>query len=150
MKYIIITYIALGLVLSSAVGVAYYCSGQDMLPEYYGSPFIFQQRSLGSSLTYYYSVTGLILNTIIWSMVVWLLRIAILHLIKQTGNNPVSQKLYRGIVILLIVFTTLNVASAYLMLGSGFEKGLNYWYMDLDKEAKRWGMECEGKWGLFP
>jgi len=40
--------------------------------------------------------------------------------------------------------------SDYIMLGHGFEEGFNYWYMDFDKEAERWGVDCEGKWEIFP
>lgn len=56
---------------------------------------------------------------------------------------------YRVVIGVLIVWTTLNIFIDYMMLGWGFKEGLNYWYMDLDKEAKLWGMDCEGKWGMF-
>jgi hypothetical protein len=36
----------------------------------------------------------------------------------------------------------------YVTLGPGFKEVLNYWYMDFDKEAKDWGMDCEGKLGI--
>ena len=53
--------------------------------------------------------------------------------------------IYQGVVGALILFTTMNIAMDSVMMGRGFKKGLNYWYMDLDKEAKDWGMECEGE-----
>lgn len=149
MKYIIIPYIALGFVLSLAVGIEYYCDGQEMFPEYYGSPFIFKQKSLGSSMTYYYSVSGLVLNICVWSIAMLLVRIVILKTIERRGSNKSYINIYRGIVGILIVFTTINVAIDYIMLGRGFEKGLNYWYMDLDKEANDWEVDCEGEWGMF-
>jgi hypothetical protein len=49
----------------------------------------------------------------------------------------------------MIGFTTVNVLFDFLMLGSGFEEGRNYWYMNMDKEAKDWGMDCEGEWSIF-
>jgi hypothetical protein len=150
MKYVIIVYIALGFVLSMTVGIVYYCEGHEMYPEYFGSPFIFTRKSLGSSMTYYYSISGLILNIAIWSLVILFLRVAILKLIHRTGDNKSLKKIYRGIVVVLIAFTTLSVATSYIMLGHGFEEGFNYWYMDLDKEAERWGVNCEGKWEMFP
>ena len=149
MKYILIPYIALGLVLSLAVGIEWSCDGQEMFPEYYGSPFIFRQKSLGSSMTYYYSVSGLIVNVAIWSVVILASRAVILKLIERAGNVKSFKNIYRGIVGILIVWTTLNVVFDYITLGPGFRKGLNYWYMDLDKEAKDWAVECEGNWGIF-
>lgn len=139
MKYIIIPYIALGLVLSLAVGIEWYGVGQEMFSEYYGSPFIFRQKSLGSSLTYYYSVSGLIANVAVWSVVILAFRAIILKLIQRSGNNKRFRNIYRGMTGILIVWTTLNVVIDYITLGSGFKEGLNYWYMDLDKEAKDWG-----------
>jgi hypothetical protein len=149
MKYILIPYIALGFVLSSAIGITYYCEGPDVFPEYYGSPFVFKQKSLGSSMTYYYSVSGLLLNVGVWSIVIILLRKVLLRTIERTKNKILSTKLYKGLIIFMIGFTTVNVLFDFLMLGSGFEEGRNYWYMNMDKEAKDWGMDCEGEWSIF-
>ena len=149
MKYILIPYVALGFVLSSVVGVQWYCDGQEMFPEYYGSPFIFKQKSLGSSLTYYFSISGLLGNIVIWTIIVLFLRAGITKLIQRSENNKGLRNTYRGVIGILIVWTTLNIFIDYMMLGRGFKEGLNYWYMDLDKEAKEWGMDCEGKWGMF-
>tara|TARA_R110000868_G_scaffold411378_1_gene703389 strand:+ start:1981 stop:2436 length:456 start_codon:yes stop_codon:yes gene_type:complete len=149
MKYVIIPYIALGLVLSLTIGIEYNCVGQEMFPEYYGSPFVFKQKSLGSSMEYFYSISGLILNIAVWSILIILIRLVILKLIKKTGENKIISKIYKGVVVVLIGFTTLNIAIDSIMIGGGFEKGLNYWNMDLDKEAKDWGMECEGEWIMF-
>lgn len=149
MKYIIILYIALGLVLSSAVGIKYSCNGPEMYGEYTGSPFIFQQKSLGSSLTYYYSISGLIANIFIWTVVLLLIRAAILQLNQVIRNRKTFNSIYRGIVGVLIVFTTLNVAGSYIMLGQGFDEDRNYWYFDLNNDANDWGVECKGTWGMF-
>lgn len=149
MKYIIIPFIALGFVLSSALGINYYCEGLEMFPEYYGSPFVFKQKSLGSSMTYFYSVSGILLNVAVWSIMILLIRKVIIYFIGRTGNNKLFKKIYRGIIVILIAFTALNIVVDYVMLGSGFEKGRNYWYMNLDKEAKDWGMDCKGEWTLL-
>jgi len=149
MKYILIPYAALGLVLSGAIGVQWYCDGQEMFPEYYGSPFIFRQKSLGSSLTYYYGIAGLIANIAVWTLVIVILRAGLSKLIQRSGNNNAFRNIYSGLAGILILWTTLNVVIDYIMLGRGFKEGLNYWYIDLDKEAKDRGMNCEGKWGLF-
>ncbi len=149
MKYLTIPFIAIGIVLSLVFGIEYNCQGEEMFPEYYGSPFVFKQKSLGSSMEYFYSISGLILNIAVWSVFITLIRLVILKLIKRTGENKIAKIIYKGIVVFLIGFTTLNIAIDSIMIGRGFKKGFNYWYMDLDKEAKDWGMECEGKWILF-
>jgi len=149
MQYLIVTYIALGLTLSSAIGIEYHCDSPDMFPEYYGSPFVFKQKSLGSSLTYFYSISGILLNILVWSMPLLIFRRLIAKLIERREDYRCVKLIYKGIVIVLIVFSTLNIALNYAMLGRGFEKGRNYWYMNVDKEAKNWGAICEGKWTVF-
>lgn len=120
-----------------------------MFPEYTGSPFIFRQKSFGSSMTHYYSVTGLVINTGIWTVVLLLIRRSILNLIERSGNNKGFKSIHRGMVGFLILFTTLNIGIGYIMLGNGFQEGLNYWYFNLDQEAKEWGVDCEGRIGVF-
>lgn len=144
MKYIIIPYIALGFVLSLVIGIEYNCVGQEMFPVYYGCPFIFKKESLCSSMEYYYSISGLLLNIASWSVLLIFVRLAILKLIVKLANNKMIKIIYKGIIVVLIVFTTLNILVNSFMIGLGFKKGLNYWYMDLNKEAKDWGMECKG------
>ena len=132
MKYLIALYIALGLVLSLIVGIQYNCDGQEMFPLYYGNPFIFKEKSLGSSMTYFFSVSGIVLNTLVWSVVVLLIRQGFRYLIKKSGGNRIFRGAYKTVIV-------------YQMMGIGFEEGLNYWYMDLNNEAEKWGMECEGE-----
>lgn len=149
MKYIIVPYIALGLVLSLTIGIEYNCEGKEMFPIYYGSPFVFKEKSLGSSMQYFYSIWGLVLNVAFWSILVLLSRWVINRVIEKTGNKKIIKIIYKGVAGLMIVFTTLNIAIDWVMLGGGFEKGFNYWYMDLDKEAKDWGMKCKGELIVF-
>jgi hypothetical protein len=149
MKYLIIPYIALGLVLSLAIGIEYNCEGHEMFPIYYGCPFIFEEKSLGSSMEFYYSISGLLLNVATWSILLIFIRLAILKLIVKFGSNKMIQIIYKGIIVFLIVFTTLNILIDSVMIGHGFKKGLNYWYIDLNKEAKDWGMKCNGDLIIF-
>ena len=149
MKYLIIPYIALGLVLSLAIGIEYNCYGQEMFPIYYGCPFVFMVKSLGSSMEYYYSITGLLLNVVSWSILLIFFRFAILKIIVKSGDNKMIQTIYSGVIVILIVFTTLNILADSITIGHGFKKGLNYWYMDLNKEAKDWGMKCNGDLIIF-
>lgn len=131
------------------IGLTYNCDGSEMFPEYFGSPFVFKQKSLGSSMTYFYSISGLILNVIVWSFIVIGIRLLLLYFIKRAKNKRLSEKLYKWLVGFMLIFSTLNIALDYMIMGNGFRKGTNYWYMDIEKEVKDWNMECEGQWGIF-
>lgn len=120
-----------------------------MFPEYYGSPFVFKQKSLGSSMTYYFSVSGILINVAVWSLFIWLIHKVIIYFIEKARNYKIAKRVYKGLVVGLIVFSTLNIMMDYVMLGRGFKKGLNYWYMNVDEEAKAWGMDCKGEWTMF-
>ncbi len=145
MKFAIIPYIALGLVLSLVVGVEYNCEGQEMFPTYYGSPFVFKQKSLASSMEYFYSVSGLILNVMVWSAPLFFIEKAMQSLIQKVNRKKLISIPYKIIIGCMIAFTTLNIAIDSIMIGWGFNKGSNYWYWNIDKEAKDWGMDCEGE-----
>jgi hypothetical protein len=149
MKYLTIPFIALGIVLSLVFGVEYNCQGEEMFPIYYGSPFVFKEKSLGSSMEYFYSISGLLLNVAVWSVIIALLRLAVLKILDLKSKSIILSKIYKGIVVTLVIFSALNIGISYIGIGQGFKKGLNYWYMDLDKEAKDWGMECEGDWKFW-
>ena len=149
MKYIIISFIALGLVLSLAIGIKYNCEGQEMFPTYYGSPFVFKQKSLGSSMEYFYSISGLIINVLVWSSVLFFIDKAVQMFIKKNSKSKLINISYKMIIGLMIAFTSLNIAMDSVMIGRGFRQGLNYWYWDMNKEAKDWGMTCKGELIIF-
>jgi hypothetical protein len=132
MKFIIIPYIALGLVLSLVFGIEYKCNGPEMFATQYGSPFIFKRKSDGSSLTYFYCLSGLIINVFLWSTLLYLANKAIEYFKVDSNNSILFQKIYKFAIGLMIVFTTLNIALDYMMLGNGFEENLNYWYWDTE------------------
>ncbi len=138
-KFISIPFIALGLVLSLSIGVTYQCNGPEMFPDYYGSPFIFKQKSLGSSMEYYYSISGLVLNIMIWSIALYFIDKGVQKIVKKKIFNSV----YKAIVTLLFIYATLNILMDAAMLGVGFKENLNYWYWNIDKEAEDWGVTCQ-------
>ncbi|ARN71174.1 hypothetical protein BST91_05675 [Nonlabens tegetincola] len=145
-KYIIIVFIATGIVLSLIFGIEYSCQGKEVFPTYFGSPFIFKKTSLGSSMEFFYSVSGLIVNIIIWSILItWINRLA-LRLIQKSRLKFIFYSIYKTVVVLLLLFSILNIIIDSSLMGNGFQKGLNYWYIDLDKEAEDWEMNCDGKW----
>jgi len=145
MRFIIIPYIALGLVLSVAIGIEYNFNGEEMMPKYWGSPFVYKQESLGSSLERYYSVVGLILNVVLWSLLLFLIEQGI----KSLNLTEKYAYPYKVIIILLIAFSSLNILFDYSLLANGFEENLNYWYWDIDNEAKVWDGKYEGEFTTF-
>jgi len=144
-KYIIITYLALGLALSLVIGIEYNSNGQEVLPTYYGSPFVFKQKSLGSSMESYYSIFGLIINLLIWSILLYFIDKGI----KIISKSKTTKTAYKIIVGLLIIFSTFNIAFDSVMVGLGFNENLNYWYWNIDKEAEEYGQNYEGKFIIF-
>jgi hypothetical protein len=141
MKFIIILYIALGLVLSVVIGIEYNFKGEEMMPKYWGSPFVYKQESLGSSLERYYSISGIILNVIIWSIMLFFID----KVIERIKKSPKFKTAYKALIVICITFTSLNVFWDYGLIGNGFEKSFNYWYWDIDREAQEWGGKYEGK-----
>jgi hypothetical protein len=145
MKFAIIPYVALGLILSLSLGIEYTCQGQEIFPTYYGSPFVFKQKSLGSSMEYFYSISGLLFNVLVWSLFLFIIDKVIATIIRKSNTPMWILTSYKIVIGLMIAFTTLNLAVESTMIGRGFDKGLNYWYWDLDREAKDWGMTCKGE-----
>jgi hypothetical protein len=145
MKFFIIPYIALGLLLSLAIGIHYNCSSSEMFPEFYGSPFVFKRKWLGSSMTYCYSISGLVFNWIIWTVAVLLLHKGVMSVMKKDQIKKWLNPFYKTLVGIALLFTTLVVHMHYLMLGQGFEENSNYWYWNMEREAAAYGNNCEGE-----
>jgi len=141
MKIVIIPYIALGLVLSVVLGIEYNFVGEEMMPTYWGSPFVYKQESLGSSLERYYSISGLVLNVTLWSVFLFLIDKGIRR-INQTKQFKI---VYKIVIALFVVFTSVNLLFDYSLIGNGFKENLNYWYWDIDKVAEDWGGKYEGE-----
>lgn len=128
-----------------AVGIEYNCLGGEMFPTYYGSPFVFKQSSLGSSLEYFYNLSGLILNILVWSCFLFLIDKGI----KKLYNTKGLKIAYKAFIGLLVIFSTMNVVIDSIMIGQGFDNNSNFWYWDMDKEAKEWGVNCVGHFVSF-
>ena len=148
-KYIIIPIIGLGLTLSMVFTIKYNCQGKEMFPIFYGSPFVFKQKSLGSSMEYFYSISGLFLNITIWSIVITIIRFGFHRLLHLTSYKKTFYTFYKVSAVILLVFSILTIFGSLRGIGRGFDKNANYWYWDLNHEAKIWGMKCEGEFGFF-
>lgn len=144
MKYFIICFIALSLVLSSVITIEYNCVGTEMFPKYYGSPFIYKQDSLASSLESFYSISGIVLNMIVWSVLLYFIHFLIQKVVTKI-NSKIVLYFYKSVIIILLFISALVVYMSFELKGNGFNESTNYWYFDLDQEAIDWGMQCHGK-----
>jgi len=149
MKYIIIVCIALGLILSLVFSIEYNCDGQEMFSKYFGSPFVFKQESLGSSMEYYFCILGLILNVFIWSIVLIIVDYYIKILINKSYNKTQLKSYYIRFVSVLVIYSSIIIILNITTIGHGFKKELNYWYWNVDAEVEKWNVECERKIVFF-
>ena len=149
MKFLLIFFIALGLVLSCVLTLEYNCVGNEVFPKYWGSPFVFKQSSLASSLEYHYSVLGLLANTLIYSIILGIIHYYFVFFIAKNRFKKPLFILYKMGIMLLLLFSIASCTFSTLIMGSGFGKHSNYWYFELDKEASDWGMQCSGTWVVF-
>jgi hypothetical protein len=149
MKYILIPFIALGLTLGMVYGVVYECEGSEPFPTYYGSPFIFKQSSLGSSMEYFFNITGILLNMLVWSVLLFILRFGYQVVLELARYNVYLRISYYVVVSSLVVFTLLNLFMMSIDMGGDFDPDMNYWYWNVDKDMKDYGMECRGTLGFF-
>lgn len=146
-KYFAIPIIALGIALSAIVGIEYKCpSSGDIYSTFYASPFLFKQVSLGSSMEYYYSIVGLLLNFITWFLILITIRYLILKTLNTRSNPKTTNILYRTVVGGLLIFSILSILFAWTSFGQGFNENLNYWYWNLDQETVNSGITCKGQW----
>ena len=107
------------------------------------------EKSQGSSLTYYYSVSGIIKNIFLWGLFLYIVNRTIEYCMSAIKYSILINTVYKFIVGIMIVITTLNIAWGIITLGHGFDKNRNYWYWDVDRETKERGETCKGKWISF-
>lgn len=134
MKYILIVYIALGFVLSMIFGLEYKAAGVEEMPVFFASPFIFKQKSLGSTMTYFYSISGIVFNVAVWGLLLFLIDKAVAKFKRKHRFRPV----YFAIVGVLVIFSSFNLAQSIITEGRGFSDGSNYWYFDLAAIEMTW------------
>lgn len=137
MKYLLIIYIALGLVLSCIISIEYNCSGNEMFPKFYGSPFIFVETSIASSMEYYYGILGIILNTLVWSLFLLIINSLTIKLICKIKDIKIIKWLRILVTGFLLLFSTLNILISYELAGKGFDENLNYWNLNMEEDAEK-------------
>jgi hypothetical protein len=130
---------SLGFSLSMIVGIQYSCSGPEMLPDYFASPFVFKRTSLGSSMEFFYSVFGVVANWFCWTLTLYLILFLYSKLMKSYENSIVLKWISRSIRIISLTFSLLSVSISTLEMGRGFDSHSNNWHFDIEQEAKDWG-----------
>lgn len=136
LKYLLFPFCAFGLSTIPLFGVKY-----NGLPEYIGAPFIFAQKSMGSSMEYFYSLPGIAMNLIIWSLlliVLWQLTKKLFHV------SPNSYKTLKVTsVVVLLLLSVLGLWMFYVSSGSSFTNHLEFDYWPINEE-------CKTEWMFFP
>lgn len=139
-----VSLISLGVLCSpfSIFTIIYDCKGQDVFPVYFGCPFIFKSSSLATSLACDYYLIGFLADWLIWSVILLLIGYAFnsLKWIKQRFVLI----FYRFTVGLLLIASVLCAIIAFSIGGDRLEFNAN-----LNKEAKAWGMDCNGRFKLI-
>jgi hypothetical protein len=148
LTYFIIAYISIGLSLSSIIKVEYICVGQNLLLEYTGGPFVFKLKDPNGSMANYYSVLGIIKNSIIWVSLILILRQIALKLTNKEIKND-TLIFYKTIIFGFFMFATINIFINYIKIGKGFASYRNYWYFDVDEKEKKWELDCKCNSSIF-
>ncbi len=117
MKYLLIFSIALIISLSSFKKYKCILDGELI---YYGSPFIYKLES-GSSLEYFYSISGLLLNLGLWSSIIYLI-----YLINDEFIKFYDKIFFYSLVFVISILLIFNFLILYLELG-GFSLHLIEW-----------------------
>jgi len=129
-------FVALALVLSSVVGIQYSCLETAIYPSFYGMPFIYKQKSLGSSMEIYYCISGLFMNVLMCFLLLLLIWKAFGRMIERNLDEAVGRRVSQFVARAVLFLSTLEIITAYLGIGNGFAPMLNYWYWDIDQFAK--------------
>ena len=149
MKLFVLLFIYLGFSLSMIFGIQYSCSGPEMLPEYFASPFVFKRTSLGSSMEFFYSIIGVFANWFCWTIALFLIQFLYVKLLSSFQYSIIFKRINRILLVIAITFSILSIAFSMLELRRGFDVHSSYWHFDIEQEAKDWGGVCKSKMILF-
>lgn len=136
---IILLFIAFGMLCSPSaiLSFKYSCTGSEVFPVFYGSPFIYKSTSLATSLAFDYYALGFLGSWLTWALVIG----AIWYLVKRfllREDNKVIANIYSVVVGLLVFFAVMSlIFAAQTNAGSTIQ-----WELDLDKVANEHGMSC--------
>lgn len=121
-------------------GIVYSCTGTEMFPTYFGSPFVYKSTSLATSMAFDYYFIGLLANVIVWSAFLLLIRFLIYRFVLNRKNK----RLWLSYTILKYITAFLCVCILAFMMQFTNDNTLRL-HVNLNEEAKTWGMTCGGQ-----
>jgi hypothetical protein len=110
-----------------------------MFPTFFGTPFIYKSSSLASSLEYDFYFVGIVADLLLWSFIVFLLRLVLVKIVSRLDNKWLKwtyQILKYSLTVLCLAWTILSVYVYY---------GAFSFQADMDAQSKIWGMACSGQ-----
>ncbi|ANQ51471.1 hypothetical protein MY04_4127 [Flammeovirga sp. MY04] len=122
----------------NSVGIKYECTGTEIFPDFYASPFIYKSTSLATSMAYDYYILGLLGNTLVWSFFFFSIHQIIVYFIRK---RKTLIKLYKIVLTSLFIFLLIGNISEIQVSIQHIE-----WSIDIEEEAKLWGNICEPQW----
>lgn len=138
----LIAIIAFGLMLSPIFTIVYRCHGEEVMPVYYGSPFVFKMTDLGTSLSYFHHWPNTILNTLIWSLGIFLVD----ELLRRVLPKMAKRIIYPIVVILGLLITSYEILGLGVT-GHCISPDSRSW--DIEQEEETWNVECEPEFNYF-
>ena len=148
-SYFCLLFAALALVLSSVVGIEYYCLETAIYPSFYGMPFIYKQKSLGSSMEFYYCISGVFMNVLMCFFLLQVIWQAFVRMVERNLDEAVGRRVCQFVASAVLFLSTLEILTVYLGIGDGFAPMLNYWYWDIDQFAKDSDIHYRARGYLF-
>ena len=83
-------------------------------------------------------------------MIIWTIPVTLFYVgIKKIKRQKLKKNILIISSVILCLFTTVNLIIDNVMLGSGFNPNLNYWYWNVDKEAKDYKVKSKSKIVFF-
>lgn len=144
LKYLFAFVFSLGILLTPHYRpvIVYACTGPEMFPTYYGCPFVYKATNLGTSLAWDFFFWPTLSNLIIWTAFFLLFRFIIYKIILK-NENKIIKYAYVSVKFILTIFFLYWIAISLTYEGHSLKTNVNF-----DKEAKTWGMTCEGHLSL--
>jgi hypothetical protein len=93
-------------------------------------------------MTYYYSISGLLANSVLWITALYFIRWLALKTLGKLANNFTLKLIGILGLIVLVALSSLVISFSYITTDSRFEPEFNYWYIDLGSEEERWEKDC--------
>ncbi|CAM1365919.1 conserved membrane hypothetical protein [Tenacibaculum litopenaei] len=130
LKFLLLIIIAYGFALEPLVGFSSSYNCEPETPVHFGAPFVSKKFSLGSSMTFHYSILGLLMNTLFWLLIFLILRHISKLLIKREHFRQLK-RMAMGSGFLLASFA---IYGQCITCEPSFGPEANYWW---------WKTPCE-------